>query len=90
MDAVDQSLTRPLYLRELTDLMQCGSLSGSAMSRLARRSNGARAAMIVSRCANVMIRVCERTLPTIADSECHNGANCRNLRVFPDGQLRNF
>jgi hypothetical protein len=30
MDAVDQSLTRPLYLRELTDLMQCGSLSGSA------------------------------------------------------------
>ena len=28
MDALGPSLTRPLYLRELTDLMQLGSVSG--------------------------------------------------------------
>jgi hypothetical protein len=28
MDALGPSLTRPLYLRELTDLMQRGSVSG--------------------------------------------------------------
>jgi len=33
MDAVGQPLTRPLYLRELTDLMQRGRVPGSAIER---------------------------------------------------------